>query len=254
MLSLISKALPFLIFLFVVSNLQAQEKCEEHLKYGAPSQATHLLCRLGYAQSYNEGRKVADWVEYHLTREKANGAVERSDDFRPDPDLAPNIRAELSDYRRSGFDRGHLAPAGDMQWSEQAMSESFLLSNMAPQVGVGFNQGIWKTLEEKVRQWARSRGELYIMTGPIYIGDRIDTIGTHHVAVPTHFYKVVFDPVRVDAIAFILPNMKLKSRDLPHYVTSVDTVEMMTDLDFLPELEDTVEAVVEGKLQVGMWE
>ena len=214
-----------------------------------------LVYLLGFAESYNADRKVADWVVYHLTREKVGSSgAERSEDFRPDPELAPDSRAELSDYRGKGFDRGHLAPAGDMQWSEQAMSESFLLSNMAPQVGVGFNRGIWKNLEEKVRDWARSRGELYIMTGPIYIGDRIDTIGTHRVAVPTHFYKVVFDPVRVEAITFIMPNMKLQSSDLPRYITSVDAVEFMTDLDFLSELEDTVEAVVEGKLQVGVWE
>src|SRR3990170_604289 len=95
----VNKIILLFISLFIVFNVHAQEDCAEHLKYGTPSQATHLLCRLGFAESYNADRKVADWVVYHLTREKVgSGGVERSDDFRPDPELAPDIRAELSDY------------------------------------------------------------------------------------------------------------------------------------------------------------
>ena len=227
--------------------------CEGHVKHGPPSDESVLLCRLGYALSHDGERKVARWVSYHLTREKVEGIHTRSDDFRPDPDLEPGERSELKDYTGSGYDRGHLAPAASMRWDERAMSESFFLSNMAPQVGVGFNRGIWKVLEDRERTWTTVRGELYIITGPIYVNETIQHIGSNHVAVPTHFYKIMFDPVRVEAIAFVLPNAKNPSSKLSTFITSVDNVEEQTGLDFLPELEDSVEALVEANIAGALW-
>jgi endonuclease G, mitochondrial len=227
--------------------------CEEHLKFGVPIESkddSHEeigLCRLGYALSFDTVHKVPDWVMYHLTAEKASGSLSRKDNFQPDNDLPKGARSELSDYRSSGYDRGHMAPAADMKWSPQAMDESFLLSNMAPQIGIGFNRGIWANLEEKVREWAVGRGEIYVITGPIYDPKPIRTIGADKVSVPTHFYKIAFDPVRVEAAAFLLPNMKLENKDLPKFITSIDEVERKTGFDFLPELVDDVEAVVESK-------
>jgi len=145
-----------------------------------------------------------------------------------------------------------MAPAGAMKWDVQAMSESFLLSNMAPQVGVGFNRGIWKSLEERIRKWTTKRGELYIVTGPIFNGNH-KTIGDNKVAVPTHFYKVIFDPIRVEAIAFVMQNKKLRTGDLPTFITTVDEVESLTGLDFLSEIEDGVETVIEGTKQPRLW-
>lgn len=230
------------------------EACREHVKYGAPSTQPVLLCRLAYVLSHNSNHKVPDWVAYHLTREHLlAGNVPRSDDFRPDVDLESGERSELKDYRGSGFDRGHMAPADVMKWSERAMSESFLLSNMAPQVGAGFNSGIWKSLEGKVQKWTLARGELYEVTGPIYDADNLHTIGANKVTVPTHFYKVLFDPVRVEAIAFILPNEKNPSSKLPTFIVSVDAVEARTSLNFLSELEDSVEQLIETRVQPGLW-
>jgi len=227
--------------------------CEEHLKYGAPSHQPVLLCRLGYALSFDINRKVPAWVAYHLTAAHMAGNLPRSNNFRPDPDLTEGERAELKDYKGSGYDRGHMAPAGSMRWSARTMSESFLLSNMAPQVGVGFNRGIWKKLEGDVRNWTEARGELYVVTRPIYRGTNIKTIGPDHVAVPSSFYKVIVDPVRVEAIAFILPNKSEPSSQLPTFITSVDRVEAETGLDFLPELSDDVENMVEAKVPAALW-
>ena len=226
--------------------------CREHVKYGAPSTNPILLCRLGYALSHNATHKVPDWVAYHLTAEKMQGTHPRSDDFRPDPDLEKGKRAEKKDYKRSGYDRGHMAPAGAMKWSERAMSESFLLSNMAPQVGIGFNRHIWKSLEGKVRTWTVDRGELYVVTGPIYEGT-ISTIGRNKVSAPSHFYKVIFDPVKVEAIAFILPNKSNPTSKLPTFIVNVDDVESKTGLDFLSAIEDSVENAIETKVQPGIW-
>lgn len=230
------------------------DNCQEYVRYGAPSDKGDLLCRTGYALAHNPEHKTPDWVAERLTREKATAARARSNDFRPDPDLAPGQRAELSDYQNSGYDRGHMAPAGDMRWDQNAMSESFYLSNMSPQIGPGMNRGIWKDLEEKVRTWAIKRGELYIYTGPVYKDAPKKTIGANHVAVPTHFYKIVFDPVRVEVIAFLLPNRTLKTRDLSRYLVSVDEVETQTGLDFLSNIDKPIQKLVESKKAGGVWE
>lgn len=231
----------------------ALDACSEHVRYGAPSHSGDLLCRTAYALSHNPVRKTADWVAYHLTAEHVHGTEKRSGDFRPDTDLAPNKRAELSDYKGSGYDRGHMAPAAAMNWSPQVMSESFLLSNMAPQVGNKMNRGIWRILEEKVRNWTDKRTETYVVTGNIYDKNPPDVIGSNKVAVPTHCYKVIFDPVRVEAIAFIVPNTTSEVSELPNFIVSVDEVEQRTGLDFLSELDDQVENIVESKVQPAMW-
>jgi len=248
------------VFLFVfafdvgVSYADALDDCRHHIKYGAPSTDAVVLCRTGYVLSHDGSRKVPRWVAYHMTKELiAGGSVPRSDDFRADPDLPAGQRSELSDYRGSGFDRGHMAAAEDMSWDELAMSESFLLSNMAPQVGAGFNNGIWKGLENRVRKWAVERDELYVVTGPIYRGTNIQPIGGNAVNVPTHFYKVIFDPIRVEAIAFVLPNASNPTSDLPAFITSVREVEQQTGLNFHPNLEDSVEKLVEEKRQPALW-
>lgn len=228
--------------------------CEEHVKYGAPSLNPDLLCRTGYALSYNADHKVPDWVAYHLTKEKTTGTVPRSDNYRPDPDLAPGKRSELIDYKGSGFVLGQMAPAEDMKWDKRAMSASFLLSNIAPQTGAGFNRGVWKTLEGKVREWVAARGELYVITGPIYFTEFHLHIGSNNVSVPTHFYKVVFDPIRVEAIAFVLPNKKSDSQDLSHSIVSVDRVEAQTGLNFLSKLDDSVESLVESRVEPHAWQ
>lgn len=234
-------------------GVEGLEGCEEHLKYGIPAPKPTLLCRMGYVLSHNSEKKVALWVTYLLTKEKLDGNHPRSDDFRPDPDLSPRDRSELKDYRNSGYDRGHLAPAADMSWDAQAMSESFFLSNMAPQVGPGFNRGIWAVLEERVRDWTRQRDALYIFTGPIFGPEGHAHIGPNGVSVPNHFYKIVFDPVLVEVIAFIMPNERLQTIDLPKYITNVDTVEAQTGLDFLSELEDSVEDLIETMIQPALW-
>ena len=104
----------FVLLIFLAPPVYGNglEGCEEHVKYGAPSLEPVLLCRTGYALSHDVDHKVPDWVAYHLTRKKMKGTFPRSNDFRPDPDLEPGQRAELKDYKRSGYDRGHMAPAG----------------------------------------------------------------------------------------------------------------------------------------------
>jgi endonuclease G len=247
-------ALLLLVFTSGGYAANVPESCKEYAKMGVPGESGTLLCRKGYLLAHDTSRKTPIWVAEHLTYEKASASLARSNNFQADPDLEEGERAELSDYKGSGYDRGHMAPAGDMRWDPQAMTESFFLSNMVPQVGRGMNQGIWRDLEEKVRQWALNRGEVYIYTGPIYANGAPKTIGANKVAVPTHLYKVVYDPIQVEAIAFIMPNMKLKSSDMPNYIVTIREVEAQTGLDFLPRLKKKVEDAVESAKAEALWD
>lgn len=125
------------------------ENCEEYIKYGTPGKSGTLLCRKGYLLAHDSERKTPIWVAEHLISKRVTGVIKRAN-FQPDPDLNIGKRAELIDYRGSGYDRGHMAPAGNMRWDQQAMLESFFLSNIVPQIGKDMNQGIWKELEEKL--------------------------------------------------------------------------------------------------------
>ena len=223
---------------------------------GVPGEQGTLLCRKGYALAHNPNRKTPDWVAEHLTRGKASASMPRQDFFMPDPGLKVGERAELADYKGSGFDRGHMAPAGDMRWDLEAYAQSFYLSNMVPQVGPHMNRGIWKALESRVRKWALARGELYIYTGPIYdnAGGLVMMIGLNQVAVPTHLYKIAYDPERKEAIAFIMPNEELETELMPIYIVSIDAVEEKTGLDFLSALSKEEQDVIESKKSDGLWQ
>lgn len=133
------------------------------------------------------------------------------------------------------------------------MEESFYLSNMAPQVGPGMNRGIWATIEETIRRWVSTRGELFIYTGPIYETTSPARIGPNQVAVPTHFYKVVFDPVRVDTIAFVVPNAPHPNRRIEEFITSVRDIEVRTGLNFLNRINPAVQALIEEAVAAGLW-
>ncbi|OPY85925.1 MAG: Nuclease precursor [Syntrophorhabdus sp. PtaU1.Bin153] len=222
------------------------DDCAEYAKLGVPGHNGKILCRTGYLLAHSPKYKTPVWVIERLTKEKAAAdVVPRYNKFQADPDLTKGKRAELSDYQGSGYDRGHMAPSADMRWDKQAMIECFFLSNMVPQVGKGMNRGIWKDLEALVRTWTIRRGELFIFTGPIYQGGVKKTIGKNRVAVPSHLYKIVYDPDRKEAIAFVMPNKALKTKDLPAYIVTIRDVESKTGLDFLTsfdkELQDTIE-------------
>jgi endonuclease G len=244
----------FLVVLASSSHADASlEGCDDYAKYGIPGSKGTLLCRKGYLLAHDPDRKTPVWVAEYLTRDKASASLARTNNFRPDPDLDKGERAELSDYKGSGFDRGHMAPAGNMKWDQQAMSESFFLSNIVPQTGKGMNQGIWKDLEERVRLWAINRGGVYIYTGPIYAKEPPDFIGAHRVAVPTHLYKIIYAPVRVEAIAFIMPNIKLRSADMSSYIVTIREVEEKTGLDFLSELNPMISDIIESTKPESLW-
>jgi len=238
---------------------QDQDMARDHLSIGKP-QAVYERIREGYVAAQDARLKIPLWVQYQLGPRDLIGETERTDDYRPDYSIPYGARAELSDYRDSGFDRGHLAPAADMIRSESAMSESFLLSNMAPQTGIGFNRHLWAELEAAVRGWVEQRGTLTIITGPVFaVQDdsvRYRVIGDRHVAVPTHFYKIIVDAndqEDIRALAFLIPNQQLTGRDIGEFVTSIDHIEEQTGLDFLSAVLEDQQTMVEAQTAQHLW-
>jgi len=147
----------------------------DNLDLGIPSVEGQLVDRTGYAFLYSERHEQPLWVSYKLTKtEVQNKVAKRTDNFRLDPAIKTGS-AILADYKGSGYDHGHLAPAGDMAWSKKAMSDSFFLTNMSPQIPA-LNRGMWRILEEQIRKWTLKEQELYIITGPI-IRPNYKTIG-----------------------------------------------------------------------------
>ncbi len=224
----------------------------DNLDLGLPSSLGQVIERPGYAFCYSEKYEQPLWVSYKLTQTEALSKVaKRKNNFKADKAITTGSAA-LSDYRRSGFDRGHLAPAADMAWSKEAMSDSFFMTNMSPQLP-GFNRGIWKVLESLVRRWSTIEQELYIITGPI-ITPGFQTIGKGEVAIPQSYYKIAVDlkGPQVKAIAFILPNQASK-QPLSDYVASIDQVEELTGLDFLTNLSAELEQSLEKEQDLSLW-
>ncbi|ELY1989245.1 DNA/RNA non-specific endonuclease [Vibrio harveyi] len=227
------------------------ETCGQHLDKGMPSTNNdQFLCRDGYAVGYNYDTKNADWVAYHITAESVNITNKRSNSFKEDTEMPDYARSTLADYKGSGYDRGHLAPSATMDFTRESMKQSFLMSNMSPQLP-GFNRVGWRVLEEHVRDLANEYNELYVVTGPIYQGNE-GTIG-NGVVIPSAFYKVILDPSFDEAIAFIVPHRDVSSSELANFITTIDEVERQTGLDFFAQTPDSIEDNMESVKWEEMW-
>lgn len=210
-----------------------------------------VITHTGYSLLYNETHEQADWVAYELTKEETNKIYSRTDNFIPDPMVSTGT-ATNADYKNSGYDRGHLAPAADMGWSATAMAESFYYSNMSPQ-NQSFNRGIWKKLEEQVRTWAIENSAVYITTGPV-LKPGLPTIGINKVSVPKYYYKVILDYTEPElkAIGFIIPNLPSKA-PLQNYAVTIDSVEKFTGINFFWQLPNEQENEIEKKICLECW-
>ena len=216
------------------------------------NRAEQVIEHEGYTVCYNHDWLVPNWVAYELTADETDGAEERSNKFLPDP-LVAGDPVVTSDYRNSGYDRGHMAPAADMKWSEQAMRESFYMTNICPQLH-NLNAGDWKDLEEQARDWAGHYGRVYIACGPI-VTSGFQTIGDKRkIAVPTAFFKVFLRQTATGwaAVGFVMQNVA-GSKPLMTYMQSIDEVEKQTNLDFFYQLPDSIETLVEAEYDVSEW-
>ncbi len=228
---------------------KARFNFEKQVDFALPSfrPDDDIVRHSGYTLRFRDEYKQADWVAYPLLPEEINGDADREgSSFRPDP-AVPTGSALPADYTRSGYDRGHLAPAGDFKFSRRMMQETFYMSNISPQAPE-FNRGIWKELEELTRQWALRDNGLYVVTGPV-LKPGLSTIGrTNEVSVPGKFYKVILycnDP-EIRMIGFLLDNEGSDS-SLKQFVVPVDQIEQLTGIDFFPKIPDNLERELESK-------
>lgn len=244
------------------SVIPASTRTAQIMKYGFPGMA-NIRSFDDYVLSYDQRNRVANWVFEHLTRDSVrhNDAVDRSKcEFAPDPSLHPFFRAENRDYKSSGFDRGHLAAAGNHKAQQQHCAQTFYLSNMAPQVGTGFNRDSWNRLERYVRKLTAVYLNVYCCTGPLYLPKRdpdgktyvrYQVIGKNNVAVPTHFYKVVVGETKdghLEMEAYVMPNAVI-ANDTPLTTFQVppESIERAAGLLFFDRIARNQIAKINGK-------
>ncbi len=203
-----------------------------------------------YVLNYQEDYEQALWVVHRLIKGAKYGKAKRARDFKPDP-LVETGSALPTDYSRSGYDRGHLAPAGDFKYDQSLTYETFYMSNMSPQKP-DLNQHIWNDMEMKIRDWAEDRNELIIVTGPV-LKDGLEYIGKQNrIAVPEQYYKIVYDKKAQQAIAFLMKN-EGSIELLSSFVVSIDEIEKLTGIDFFAKLPDNIEKKIESQRRIDDW-
>ena len=211
-----------------------------------------ILVRKGYVVSYNKETRLPNWVAWRLTAEHVDGPAKRPNNAWHEDTDVPLRRATSSDYKGSGWTRGHMCPAGDNKWDRDAMYDTFSYVNICPQ-NANLNNGLWNSIEMDCRRWAKQYGDIYIVCGPIFYRQEHEKIGTNKVYVPEAFFKVVLCMNgKPKAFGFVVKNTDgNKKRDL--YYNSIDGVERITGHDFFSMLPDSIETMVEAKADKEEW-
>ena len=249
----VSTSLAVLLFLGCHGAEGTPKTQWDNLDLGVPGPCTQIVNREGYALGYSEKHEQPLWVTYRLTKEEVlSRKSSRLNDFFEDTEIKTGS-ATIADYMGSGYDRGHLAPAGDMHWSDRTMLQSFAMSNMSPQ-HPSFNRGVWSRLERAVRRFAYSEGSVFVVTGPVFVDDDdAVTIGPNQVRVPEFFYKVIYDETPPHKmIGFIVPN-KASQKHVKTYALTVAEVEEATGLKFFTTLPEAVQKRLKSEVNVGAW-
>ncbi len=240
-----SRILLFSLLLVASVALAEQSSCPEHFAGGqAPSITNQKLvpqtcdvCYSGYAFKHSGLTRTPLYSAEHLTGARlllAKG-MKRSSKFFPDPHIPASGRAELSHYARSGYDRGHVAPSADMP-DKQSQQECFSLGNMVPQVPE-INRGVWEKIEKSVRKMAKERGEIYVVSGPLFMGSKIQRMGGA-VMVPTHTFKAIYDPGRRESGAYLVDNVLGAE---PSFI-SITELEKMVGMNLFPSVNEKIKS------------
>ena len=236
-------------------NKYANQKTEENSEYGffyLPTSTTgSVIVHNHYALSYSEKHEQAEWVAYELKKEHLSSNEFKRPYFEKDKKVR-STSADWRNYKNSGYDRGHLCPAGDRRFSYDAYEETFLTSNVTPQ-NHEFNSGIWNDLEQKVRYWAKVNNGVYVVTGGV-LSDNLNTIGYEAVSVPKYFYKIILKEQgeKSKVIAFLFEHQD-SDKPLKEFVVPVDQIEQLTGIDFFPKLDDKVEQKIERSAYTKGW-
>ena len=238
---------PFImVFLSAVLSIStafaAQTNCPEHFANGqAPdlinqklSVKTRDVCYSGFSLKHSGITRTPIYSAEHLTRDRLAMAkgMKRASKFYPDPNIPASERAELHHYVKSGFDRGHIAPSADM-FDLQSQQECFTLANMVPQEP-SVNRGVWERVESTPRKLTKDRGELYVVTGPIFTGKLLQ-IGDA-IMVPTQVFKAIYDPKRSEAGAYLVGNVEGAQAQ----VITIAELEKLSGISVFPSINDQV--------------
>ncbi len=230
------------------SNVQNNQPIFDYL----PTSTTNKIIKHEfYTLSYNEKYEQAEWVAYEL---KENMIVKNSFK-RPyfiEDELVDSNSADWRNYKKSGYDKGHLCPAGDMKFSKNAFEDTFFTSNISPQKH-NFNAGIWNRLEEKTRYWAQKYKSIYVITGSL-LNNNLKTIGKEAVAVPEFYYKILVQKNKnsYKMIAFLMASQESKLA-LYEFVKSTDDIEKLTGVDFFAKIPDEIESKIEKNSDYKDW-
>ena len=229
----------------------SDEKNTSSFYYLPTSTTGSVIIHNHYSLSYSEKHEQAEWVAYELKSEH----LSKNEFKRPYFEIDRKVRSTSADwrnYKKSGYDRGHLCPAGDRRFSYDAFEETFKTSNVSPQ-NHEFNSGIWNQLEQKVRYWAKKYDGVYVVTGGI-LSDDLKSIGYEAVSVPKYFYKIIYDHSETNPkiIAFLLPHQDTQ-KPLQDFVVSVDKIEELTGIDFFAKLNDQIEEQIERSATTKDW-
>lgn len=217
------------------------------------NRSEQILYRKAYIVSYNSDTRQANWVAWRLTSDHVDGHAKRPQNAWHEDLEVSEPRAYYYDYKGSGYDHGHLCPAGDNKWDTTAMYESFLMTNCTPQ-NRSLNSGLWNQIEQSCRKWAKKYGEVIIICGPIFMNCEHDTIGPHRIPVPEAFFKVVvsLDPTNPKGIGFICRNTEgTQKRDF--YTNSINEVERITGITFFPNIDPTISKIVKNNSDIHQW-
>jgi len=217
-----------------------------------PTSTTNQIVKHDYfSLSYNEKYEQAEWVAYELKKSYVRSSNFDRPYFVEDPKVKTRS-ADWRNYKKSGYDKGHLCPAGDMEFAINAYNDTFFTSNISPQLH-DFNGGVWNRLEQKVRYWATKYDGVYVITAGV-LQPSLKTIGQEQVLVPNYFYKILLDNSngQYKMIAFLVPNAK-SNKPLYEFVVSVDRIEKMTGIDFFPKLDDKTENRLEKNSDYKAW-
>jgi endonuclease G, mitochondrial len=225
-----------------LSTVQEETITSSIMKYGSP-QPDYIRYRQGYVLSYDARTKNPYWTYEYVTPRDLEGEAKRGT-FKNDPSIPPYHSSTLNDYSGCGYDRGHIAAAGNHKHSQSAMDETFFMSNMSPQVGVGFNRDYWRKLEERIRDIAKRSIGVHVITGPLYLPNEqgnvhYPVIGRNSVAVPTHFFKVILieKPSAFEQYAILIPNKAIPNdKPLSLFTTTIEKIEHLSGLVFFGEL------------------
>lgn len=218
------------------------EECQHHVPFGLPTinnANLTLICRIGFILAHDNNARIAAWVSYSLNSTNLLSCNERNDAFVADRSLRRGFRAEVSDYYNSGYDMGHIANNADLAWNPVAARESFILSNIAPQLP-NLNRGLWRQLEAATRSWAFNRQTIIIIySGPVYDNQTSLRIGRNGVVVPSAFYKILIDASTGETLAFLFPH-RSRLTGLTNVQTTVMHIEEVTGFVFHTPDDKTV--------------